>query len=169
MIENLMPKHDRLEVLDLITREWLAVLHDSILHVNIYRAEDDLRVLHNCVDSILHELNYIYTYRSPDLKPEVSETFDLLYEIKQVSIGEKYCPDRKGFQGMCCCNCKHQMILKCHPANDEGNGKGSTLDTFGYACTVAIDMNTGSERLEGSFMGNRKHGACELFTQRKEL
>ena len=60
--------------------------------------------------------------------------------------------------GECCCNCKHQLKLMCHPWNKDF-GKGSISELCGYVC--AVQFEDGSNANTAIFM-DRQHGMCEL-------
>lgn len=62
------------------------------------------------------------------------------------------------YNGLCCCNCKHQLELKCHPINKEF-GKGSIMKSCGYVCIIPVD--DGSMEGQGIFF-DKKHGICEM-------
>ena len=62
----------------------------------------------------------------------------------------------KGFEGMCCCNCIHQVKIMKHPLN-KGEAKGSILDTFGYGCNALGDI----------LFNDRGHGMCEEYESKE--
>ena len=57
----------------------------------------------------------------------------------------------------CCCICKNQWPVYCHPANKKG--KGSIRQIFGYGCD-ALDAQDGNK---GIIFYDGKHGLCEMF------
>jgi len=72
-------------------------------------------------------------------------------------------PCKSGWSdGGCCCNCKFQLNLMCHPLNHK-IGKGSISDQFGYACIV--EYEDASNKGEALFYES-KHGYCEYYTPR---
>lgn len=69
----------------------------------------------------------------------------------------------KGYQGSCCCNCKHQLVLLRHPWNNIF--KGSISEETGlYACKIfhEIDKNRKAVVYES------KHGSCENWESKDE-
>lgn len=72
-----------------------------------------------------------------------------------------YC--EHGYNGSCCCNCKHQIELRKHPINI-GFGKGSIIDGCGWVC-----LNP--EITEGTcgIYFDKKHGMCECWENRINL
>jgi len=56
----------------------------------------------------------------------------------------------------CCCNCKHQIKLFCHPQN-KSFGKGSIVNLCGYACACP-ELNDKS-----AIFSDTKHGMCEMY------
>lgn len=63
--------------------------------------------------------------------------------------------------GSCCCNCKHQKKLMCHPWN-KGFGEGSISKQCGWVCDVMYeDESNKGEYIFYSF----EHGMCELHTK----
>ena len=70
--------------------------------------------------------------------------------------------DRKVLPGLCCCNCKWQMKLMCHPWN-ENFCKGQISEQCGWICTVQYP--DGSNKKEATFMDSQ-HGVCELHEER---
>lgn len=71
----------------------------------------------------------------------------------------------KGYRTDCCCNCKRQVKINCHPKNDI-IGKGSILNTFGYGCDVFKGMTDGSDDNQIIFYES-KHGMCEMHERIK--
>jgi hypothetical protein len=67
-----------------------------------------------------------------------------------------YCKEHGNYKGMCCCNCKHQTVVKKHPWN-KGDGKGSVKDIMGFACCNPMDAEHG----QIIFM-DKQHSMCEL-------
>ena len=92
------------------------------------------------------------------------------------------CNEPGSYDGDCCCNCKFQMKLMCHPWNGEklvnkfvGSdliktksrsqfGKGSVLDQCGWICTVSNEIDKDGE---ATFF-DKEHGMCELHIPREE-
>jgi len=66
--------------------------------------------------------------------------------------------DKGWHSGECCCNCKSQLRLMCHPYNKE-IGNGSILTPLGYICIVRFD--DGSNEGKAIFF-EKEHGMCEL-------
>jgi len=64
--------------------------------------------------------------------------------------------------GNCCCNCKHQKKVMCHPKN--GNiGKGSINKQMGWVCMAEFeDRSNKDEYMFFDF----EHGFCELYMSR---
>jgi len=67
-----------------------------------------------------------------------------------------------GYRGNCCCNCKNQIKLMCHPWN-KGFGKGSISEQCGWVCTM--QFSDGSNKGEGVFHDN-EHGMCEMHSKK---
>lgn len=78
----------------------------------------------------------------------------------------------KGFEGMCCCNCIHQLRVNCHPMN--GNnlafgflqdkikfGHGSILTQLGWACN-GLQFEDNSTIV----FFDHEHGMCELHERK---
>jgi len=61
--------------------------------------------------------------------------------------------------GDCCCTCKNQIELFCHPWNKK-YGKGTLNDNCGYACLVMFNKN--NFKRAGIFF-DTPHGLCELY------
>jgi hypothetical protein len=66
-----------------------------------------------------------------------------------------------GYNGSCCCNCKHQLKLYCHPFNKPEFGRGSIMDQCGYAC-VNPEICEG----KSAIFFDGEHGMCECWTER---
>lgn len=101
--------------------------------------------------------------KEPEIKP-----------LKQPAVSSSNCD--KGWNGNCCCNCKNQVNINCHPSN--GNvkaygfledrikvGKGSISETFAWGCECFRGMTDGSDKNQIIFMDN-KHGMCEMHIRR---
>jgi hypothetical protein len=74
------------------------------------------------------------------------------------------CTDNSAWHdGSCCCNCKHQIQLNCHPWNKEF-GKGEINKSCGFVCAgfLAVGENI-------ALFSDRKHGFCELHTSKIEI
>jgi hypothetical protein len=77
----------------------------------------------------------------------------------------------KGYRGDCCCNCKRQVKINCHPSNgginEDGSSRGSietkgSIDkTFGWGCECFRGMSDGSDNNQIIFM-DTPHGMCEM-------
>ena len=64
----------------------------------------------------------------------------------------------QGYQGQCCCLCKHQLkLLVCDC------GRCPTIK--GYVCKVFWEMD---KKKGGAVYTENKHGCCELFDEIKE-
>lgn len=76
-----------------------------------------------------------------------------------------------GADGSCCCNCKHQVKIHCHPSN--GNiksfgvlddilqiGKGKINQQFAWGC---IGMNYQEKMKNVVVYHDFEHGMCELY------
>lgn len=61
--------------------------------------------------------------------------------------------------GQCCCICKHQLKLMCHPWN-KTFGRGSISKQCGWVCTVMYGDE--SNKGQGLYFDG-EHGLCELF------
>ena len=64
--------------------------------------------------------------------------------------------------GQCCCTCKHQIKLMCHPWNKKF-GKGQISKPCGWVCIGIFEDE--SNKGMGIF-SDREHGLCELFLKR---
>jgi len=64
--------------------------------------------------------------------------------------------------GQCCCTCKYQIKLSCHPWNEKF-GRGAISEYCGWACIVMYEDR--SNEGIGTF-SDREHGLCELYTKR---
>jgi len=60
--------------------------------------------------------------------------------------------------GICCCQCRNQVKIFCHPQNKLGNGQISTI--MGYGCP-AIFYEDGV--MDSLIFFDTAHGCCELF------
>ena len=78
----------------------------------------------------------------------------------------------KGYRGDCCCNCKRQVKINCHPSNGNQKmygfledpikvGKGSISTTFAWGCECFRGMTDGSDNNQIIFM-DTPHGMCEM-------
>ena len=80
--------------------------------------------------------------------------------------------EKSVFSCECCCNCKYQKKLMCHPWN--GNnvaygfvkdkiqfGKGSISTQCGWVCTVDIN-----EKNDSAIFYDFEHGMCEMHEPR---
>ena len=67
-----------------------------------------------------------------------------------------------GYRGSCCCNCKNQIKLMCHPWNKDF-GKGSISEQCGWVCTM--QFSDGSNKGQGVFFFFF-HGMCEMHCKR---
>jgi len=73
-------------------------------------------------------------------------------------MGNIKCSKSK-FEGLCCCNCSHQLTLMKHPSNTNF-GRGSISEKCGYACAVMY----GDGSNEGTaIFSDRQHGMCEMY------
>lgn len=70
-----------------------------------------------------------------------------------------------GYNGQCCCKCKHQIRLRCHPSNGAHPldklkfGRGSVAQFCGWACTFQPE----DEKDNTAFFMDFEHGMCEGF------
>jgi hypothetical protein len=67
-----------------------------------------------------------------------------------------YCKEHGSYKGMCCCNCKYQVIVKKHAGN-KGKAKGKASEVMGFGC----NNPEYASHNQVIFM-DRKHGMCEL-------
>lgn len=74
-----------------------------------------------------------------------------------------------GYRGMCCCNCKNQLKLMCHPWNGAyvldkiKFGRGPVSQQCGWVCIGNIqDRDTVGDVV---FM-DTQHGMCELWEEK---
>lgn len=67
----------------------------------------------------------------------------------------------KGFEGLCCCNCKYFKQVNKHPMN-KGESKGSILEKFGNVCTANED---GSMQF---IFSTNEHGMCEMHYPKQD-
>mgnify|MGYP006300938833 CR=1 FL=1 len=76
-----------------------------------------------------------------------------------------YC--EHGYKGDCCCNCKYQLKLMCHPLNGDNKafgfledkmkfGKGRISEQCGWVCLNPEICNNGS-----AIFFDNEHGMCE--------
>ena len=95
-------------------------------------------------------------------KPQLIYDYSKCFKSRENNIN----PEFKSFvpTGNCCCNCKYQIKLTCHPWN-KNFGKGSMTQICGYACIATEEINY--DKTIGFFTDN-KHGMCELY-MRKEI
>ena len=69
--------------------------------------------------------------------------------------------------GGCCCNCKHQIRLNCHPWNKEF-GKGSISEKCGTVCMAMLNCGEpGSGDFNAGIFSDNDHGYCELWTDKE--
>lgn len=61
----------------------------------------------------------------------------------------------------CCCSCRWQANLFCHPSNPPGIGYGKVMQQFAYAC-INPEMSRPGERTTAVFSFG-EHGICECF------
>lgn len=74
----------------------------------------------------------------------------------------------KGFKGLCCCNCKHQVKIRKHPLND-GFANDSITQHLGYGCARfdnAPIITGNNDRV--IIFSDDKHGMCQLHCKIKE-
>lgn len=73
----------------------------------------------------------------------------------------------------CCCNCKNQVKINCHPSNGNNKaygfledrikvGKGSINETFAWGCELFRKMNETADMNIIIYMDNQ-HGMCEMY------
>jgi hypothetical protein len=67
----------------------------------------------------------------------------------------------KGYDGDCCCNCKRQVKINCHPKNVK-IGKDSITTTFAWGCEAFRGMK------DDNFIIFRDtpHGVCEMHCRK---
>ncbi len=84
---------------------------------------------------------------------------------KPLVVGSAYC--QQGYKGACCCNCKYQLKLLCHPMNGSEKfdkiqfGKGSIMQQCGWAC-VNPEICEG----KSAIFFDKEHGMCECWSLR---
>lgn len=66
--------------------------------------------------------------------------------------------------GQCCCICRHQIQLMCHPWNTKF-GKGYMSQQCGWACIVEYEDKSNKGRI---IFYDHEHGLCELYQQQKQ-
>ena len=59
----------------------------------------------------------------------------------------------------CCCNCKHQKKLMCHPGNQK-IGKASITSICGWACTMEFPDGSNKDKI---VFFDSEHGLCEMY------
>ena len=80
-------------------------------------------------------------------------------------VGSASC--QHGYNGACCCNCKYQLKLYCHPLNGGHPldkikfGKGSIIDQCGWAC-INPEICEG----KSAIFFDKEHGMCECWALR---
>ena len=62
-------------------------------------------------------------------------------------------------KGMCCCNCRNQVVLHKHPLNKD-IGKGEISEVMGYVCIIPM-----IGQRQGTFFDG-KHGMCEMWVSK---
>ena len=68
-------------------------------------------------------------------------------------------------KGKCCCNCQHQLEVRCHPWN-QLIGKGRISETMGYVClSFAVPDEDNEEPI--AIFDESKHGICEMHKMRE--
>jgi hypothetical protein len=72
--------------------------------------------------------------------------------------------DKGWHDGSCCCNCKNQLKLMCHPWNKEF-GKGSISEQCGWVCTVRFDADDKNEAI----FFDKEHGMCKMHHPKTQL
>jgi hypothetical protein len=60
----------------------------------------------------------------------------------------------------CCCRCKNQVLIVCHPWN-KTIGKGGMGDLLGWGCSAFDD----EEYRDVVIFSETKHGMCEMYTK----
>jgi len=70
----------------------------------------------------------------------------------------------RGYKTDCCCNCKLQVKINCHPSN-VGFANGSIMTTFGFGCEAFRGMTDGSDDNQIIFSESR-HGMCEMHIRK---
>jgi len=85
------------------------------------------------------------------------------------------CDKGWGDSGECCCNCKYQKKLMCHPMNGNTKlmgivedkvkfGKGSINEQLGWVCTMIFEDGSN----DGKYIFyDFEHGMCEMHTLKK--
>ena len=75
---------------------------------------------------------------------------------------EKQQPCDLGYRGACCCNCKFQLKLMCHPWN-KNFGKGNIIEQCGWVC-IEPELGEG----KSGIYYDRVHGMCENWESRNK-
>ena len=93
-------------------------------------------------------------------KPQLIYDYSKCFKSRENNIN----PEFKNFvpTGNCCCNCKYQIKLTCHPWN-KNFGKGKVSEICGYACTY----NTKEDPEKLATFSDDEHGLCELHCRKK--
>lgn len=69
---------------------------------------------------------------------------------------------KENHRGQCCCTCKHQITVACHPAN-KTFAKGRISDVLGYVCVVP-ELSKPDDRR--AILFEDQHGLCEMWTRK---
>ena len=69
----------------------------------------------------------------------------------------------KGIHGDCCCNCKSQVEVRCHPHN-KTIGNGSIMKNLGFGC-IAMYGDEAKNKLRACVFNESMHGVCELHNR----
>lgn len=61
----------------------------------------------------------------------------------------------------CCCNCKYQCVVSCHPWNKQ-IGKGYIRESLGYGCMAQL------QETQKVIFFEHEHGLCEMHERRED-
>lgn len=72
------------------------------------------------------------------------------------------------WSGQCCCKCRYQFKVCCHPWNVNAPFKGPIGEFFGYGCILFLKMaEAEKDQMEsGIIFYEKAHGMCECFSGR---
>ena len=63
--------------------------------------------------------------------------------------------------GHCCCTCKYQRPIVCHPWNKHILTKGRITSIIGYGCNAP--------EMSATVFFDSKHGMCEMYSDRNNV
>lgn len=105
----------------------------------------------------------------------MSEKEEIIKKLK--SINNPFEDKNKHKQSLdCCCNCKNQKQLMCHPMNGNNKtygwledklklGKGSITQQLGWVCTMQFEDQSNKDKY---YYFDFEHGMCELYERKNE-